>query len=43
VILLTTVGGLMFWEAFAALLRPKPRGRSPRAVRAAMSGSMDCR
>jgi len=43
VILLTTVGGLMFWRACARYCAPAAAVRSRRAGRAAMAGSMACR
>ena len=44
VILLTTVGGLMFWEGLRALLRARRGGPCTDApLRAAMAGSTACR
>ena len=43
VILLTTVGGLMFWEGLRAMLRARRGVAVPCAAPAAMAGSTACR
>ena len=43
VMLLTTVGGLMFWEGLRAMLRARRGGAAAARRPAAMAGSTACR